>query len=61
LQKGKFVASLDVVVRLLGDPNWSEKAKKIKTLKEMKQILFDFCKANGKVVQVDKDTVCLYV
>lgn len=61
MQNNKFIAGLDVVVRLLSDPNWSEKAKKIKTLEEMRQILFDFCEANGKVVQVDKDTFCLYV
>ena len=58
---GKLVASLDVVVRLLADPNWSVKAKKVKSLREMRQILLDFCKAQGKVMQIDKDTiyVCL--
>jgi hypothetical protein len=61
LHNSKFVASLDVVIHLLDDPNWSEKAKKIKTLKEMQQILLDFCKANGNIVQVDKDTVCVYM
>jgi len=53
----KFVASLDVVIRLLDDPNWGEKAKKVKTLGEMRQLLLDFCRANGKVMQIDKDTV----
>jgi len=61
LCSGKLVASLDVVVRLLADPNWSVKAKKVKSLREMRQILLDFCKAQGKVMQIDKDTiyVCL--
>ena len=60
LHNSKFVASLDVVIRLLDDPNWSEKAKKIKTLKEMQLILLDFCKANGKVIWIDKGTVYVY-
>lgn len=56
---GKLVASLDVVVQLLADPDWGIKAKKVRTLKEMRQILFDFCKANGKVIRIDKDTIYL--
>jgi len=53
----KFVASLDVVVHLLDDPSWRKKAEKVKTLEELRKILLDFCKANGNVIQIDKDTV----
>jgi len=61
LRCNKCVASLDVLVRLLADPDWGKKAKKVKTLRGMRQILFDFCKANGKVIQIDKDTVYIYI
>ncbi|MDH5447795.1 MAG: hypothetical protein OEY24_01820 [Candidatus Bathyarchaeota archaeon] len=57
----KLVASLDVVIHMLADPCWSKKAKEVKTLREMQQFLLDFCKANGKVTRIDKDTVHVYL
>ena len=53
---GKVVASLDIVVRLLADPDWGLKARKVKTLSEMRQILLDFCRVYGQIVQVNEDT-----
>ena len=61
MPKGKLVANLDVIIRLLADPDWNVKAKKVKTLKEMRQILLDFCKANGKVMPIEKDTLYVYI
>ena len=57
----KLVASLDVIIRMLANPRWSEKAREVKTLREMQQFLLDFCKANGKVMRIDKDTVYVYL
>lgn len=57
MYNGKFVASLDVVVRLLDDPSWRKRAEKVKTLEELRQILLDFCEANGNIIHIDKDTV----
>lgn len=57
---GKLVASLDVIVRLLSDPDWKEKARGVKTLKEMRRILLEFGRAKGNVVQVDKETLYIY-
>lgn len=53
----KLVGSLDIIIRMLNDPNWRERAEKVRTLSEMRRILIDFCKANGEVVQIDKDTI----
>ncbi|UCH31751.1 MAG: hypothetical protein JSV05_09750 [Candidatus Bathyarchaeota archaeon] len=56
----RFIASLDVVSRLLADPIWRRRAKKIRTLKEMEQILLEFCKINGKILRIDNGFVYLY-
>lgn len=61
LHNSKFVANLNVVICLLDDPSWSERAKKVKTLKEMRQILLDFCRVNGKLTKIDTDTVYAYI
>ncbi len=59
LVKGRIVASLDVVMRMLADPDWSIKAKEVKTLEEMRQILLDFCKAKGEIIHLDKEQLFL--
>jgi hypothetical protein len=61
LCSNELVASLDVVIHMLADPRWSERAKKVKTLREMQQFLLDFCKANGKIARIDKNTVYAYI
>ncbi|MFQ6086615.1 MAG: hypothetical protein ACE5OV_01195 [Candidatus Bathyarchaeia archaeon] len=58
MPSGTLVASLDVVVRILEDPYWNKRAKKVKTLKEMRQIILDFCEGNGRVVKLDEETLC---
>jgi len=58
LPSDTVVASLDVVVRILENPDWNKKARKVKTLKEMRQIILDFCKVNGIVVKIDGETLC---
>ncbi len=58
LPSGTVVASLDVVVRILENPDWNKRARKVKTLKEMRQIILDFCEANGIVVKTDEETLC---
>ena len=58
LPSGTVVASLDVVVQILENPDWNKKARKVKTLKEMRQIILDFCEANGIVVKTDEETLC---
>lgn len=52
------VVSLDIVARILENPDWSKKARKVKTLKEMRQIILAFCEANGTVVRTDEETFC---
>lgn len=46
---------------MLDDPKWREKAESVKSLSELRQILVDFCNAQGEVVQVDKDTLWIHV
>ncbi len=58
MPSGTVVASLDVVVRILENPDWNERARKVKTLKEMRQIILDFCEVNGIVVKMDEETLC---
>jgi len=58
LHKGTVVASLDVVIRILEDPKWNKRARKVKTLKELRQIILDFCETKGKVVKTDEETLC---
>jgi len=58
LPNGAVIASLDVVVQILEDPYWNKKARKVKTLKEMRQIILDFCEANGRVIKINGETFC---
>ena len=58
LPSGTVVANLDVVLRILENPSWNKRARKVKTLKELRQIIFDFCKDNGIVVKTDEETLC---
>lgn len=58
MPSGTVVASLDVVVRILENPDWNKKARKVRTLKEMRQIILDFCEVNGIVVKIDEETLC---
>jgi hypothetical protein len=58
LVSGTVVVSLDIVVRILEDPDWKKRARKVKTLKEMRQIILEFCEANGRVVKTDEETLC---
>jgi hypothetical protein len=55
------VGSLDIIVRMLDDPNWSKKANRVKSIDGLRRILVDFCNAKGEVVQIDKDTLWLHV
>jgi hypothetical protein len=57
----KLVGSLDIIIRMLDDPNWSKKANRVKSIDGLRQILVDFCNAKGEVVQIDKDTLWLHV
>jgi hypothetical protein len=60
--KGKVVAgSLDVVVSLLADPDWREKAESVTSVSELRQILISFCEAKGEVIPADKDTLWVHV
>jgi hypothetical protein len=58
---GKLVGSLDIIIRMLDDSEWSQKAKSVKSMGEFRRILVDFCNAKGEVVQIDKDTLWLHV
>jgi len=61
LPNRKLVGSLDIIIRMLNDPNWSRKANRVKSMGELRRILVDFCNAKGEVVQIDKDTLWLHV
>lgn len=54
------MASLDVVISLLSNPKWSRRAKEVKNLSEMRQILLEYCAVEGKVMRVDQDLIYLY-
>jgi hypothetical protein len=58
LRSSTIVVSLDIVIQLLENPDWNRRARKVKTLKELRQIVLDFCEANGKIVTTDKETLC---
>ena len=57
----KLVGSLDIIIRMLDDPNWSRKAKRVRSISELRRILIDFCNAEGETVQIDKDTLWLHI
>jgi len=58
LPSDTVVASLDVVVRILENPDWNKRARKVKTLKGMRQIILDFCEVNGIVLETEEETFC---
>jgi hypothetical protein len=58
LSKGTVVADLDVVVRILADPDWNKKARKVKTLEELRQMILDFCEVKGKIVETNEEKMC---
>lgn len=59
LPRGTVVASLDIVVRILENPDWNRRARMVKTLNELRQIILDFCETNGIVVKTDRETLCI--
>ncbi len=58
LPSGTVVVSLDIVVRILENPDWNKRARKVKTLKALRQLILDFCEANGIIVEMDEETLC---
>ncbi|MFQ6074304.1 MAG: hypothetical protein ACE5KC_03700 [Candidatus Bathyarchaeia archaeon] len=58
MPRNTVVVSLDVVVRILENPEWNKRARKVRTLKEMRQIILDFCKVNGTMVKTGEETLC---
>jgi hypothetical protein len=61
LHSDTVVTSLDLLIRILEDPSWKERAKKVRTLKEMRQMILDFCEINGRAVRLDKETLYTFV
>ncbi len=53
-----IVASLDVVERILETPVWNNRAKKVRTMKELRQLILEFCVDNGIVVETDGEMLC---
>jgi hypothetical protein len=60
VSKSELLVSLDTVSDMLADPSWLERATQVKTAKLLKQLLLDYCTANGKVVEMGEDLTCLY-
>ncbi|NIO36857.1 hypothetical protein GTO27_04040 [Candidatus Bathyarchaeota archaeon] len=58
MPSGTVVASLDIVVRILENADWNKRARKVKTLKELRQMILDFCESKGIVVKTDEETLC---
>ncbi len=56
MPSGTVVASLDVLVRILESPDWRKKAGRVKTLKQLRQLIIDFCEVNGRVVRANEET-----
>jgi hypothetical protein len=61
LRNNTIVASLDIVIRILEDPRWNKRAKKVRTLEEMRRMILDFCREKGIIVKVDGETCYTYV
>jgi hypothetical protein len=61
LHKGTIIASLDLLIQILEDPRWKKRAKNVRTLKDMRQMILDFCKAHGRTMKLDKETLCAFV
>ena len=57
----EFHVALDVVQKVLSDPIWTAKARKISCKDELRMLLLEFCSENGEIIKVNKNTILLYV
>ena len=56
----EYYVALEVICKILSDPVWSKKAKKVKNWKQLRALLVEFCRERGDVMKLDKDAVILY-
>ena len=57
----EYYVALEVVQRILSDPEWSKKAKKVSCKDEFRKLLLDFCRENGEIIRVNEKAMLLYV
>jgi hypothetical protein len=65
-RKGKasvpeYYVSLEVVQRILSDPQWSKKAEKVTCKSDFRKLLLEFCRLNGEIIKLNEKTILLYV
>ena len=56
----EYYAGLEVVQKILSDPIWRERSKKVKRKDELIRLLLEFCSANGEIIKVNEKTVLLF-
>ena len=56
----EYYAGLEVIQKIISDPVWRERSKKVKRKDELIRLLLEFCSANGEIIKVDKKTILLF-
>jgi len=57
----EYYVGLDVIQKILSDPIWSERAKKVSRKDELRMLLLEFCSENGEIIMVNEKIILLYV
>ncbi len=57
----EYYVSLEVVQRILSDPQWSKKAEKVTCKNDFRKLLLEFCRLNGEIIKLNEKTILLYV
>jgi|GEM_PF-2124138 len=52
--------SLEVVQKILSDPKWRRKAKKVRDKNGFLKLLLEFCRENGEIVKINEKTILVY-
>lgn len=56
----EYQVALDVIQRILSDPIWRERAKKVSCKEDLRRLLLQFCSENGEIIKVSDKTILLY-
>ena len=56
----EYYVGLDVVQKILSDPIWRKRAKKVRCKDELRGLLLEFCSENGEIMKVNEKTILLY-
>ncbi|UCG36469.1 MAG: hypothetical protein JSV64_07660 [Candidatus Bathyarchaeota archaeon] len=61
MSRCEIVASLDLITQILADPVWSERAGRVKTLEDMRQMIVEFGRAKGRLIKMGSDTILVHL